>query len=66
MSDEINKDEINTSKTSKSVKKETKKVKFLLSPTGRYNLGYNIGDVAKLNADLADELVEDKYAEYVK
>ena len=47
-------------------KEKLTKVKFLLSPTGKYNLGYNIGDVAKLPEVLADAVVEDKYAEFVK
>ena len=45
--------------------KKTKKVKFLLSPTGIYQLAYFVGDIAALPADLADELVENKYAELI-
>jgi len=46
--------------------KKTAKVKFLLSPTGEYNLAYNVGEVATLPEPLATELVENKYAKYVK
>ncbi|KQS45918.1 hypothetical protein ASG38_15015 [Flavobacterium sp. Leaf359] len=40
-----------------------KKVRFILSPTGLYGLGYNIGDVAEFEAKQADELIESGYAE---
>jgi len=45
---------------------ETKKVRFLLSPCGAYFLPYNVGQEVDLPANQADELVESKYAEYVK
>lgn len=41
-------------------------VKFLLSPTGAFGLGYNEGEEAELEAKQASELVELGYAEYVK
>lgn len=50
----------------KNPKPKTKKVKFLLSPTGAYNLGYNVGETGELPANLADQVVEDKFAEFVK
>lgn len=39
-----------------------KKVRFILSPTGLYGLGYNIGDVAEFETKQADELIESGYA----
>jgi hypothetical protein len=41
-------------------------VKFLLSPTGKYHLAYNVGEIGSLAKPLATELVEDKFAEFVK
>ena len=41
------------------------KVKFLLSPTGKFNLAYNVGEIAKINALQANELVDAGYAELV-
>lgn len=43
-----------------------KKVKFLLSPTGRFGLGYSAGEEGEFEEKQAAELVESKYAEYVK
>lgn len=45
-------------------KPKTKKVRFLLSPTGAFKLGYNIGEIAPLPAKQADELVDAKYATF--
>jgi hypothetical protein len=45
---------------------KTKKVKFLLSPTGRFNLAYNEGEEGVFEEKQAAELVQAKYAEYVK
>lgn len=42
------------------------KVKFLLSPTGKFDLGYHIGEIGEFEEKQAAELVEAKYAEYVK
>ena len=42
------------------------KVKFLISPTGMYNLAYNPGEEASLLALQAEELIEAGYAEIVK
>ena len=47
-------------------KPKTLKIKFLLSPTGKFNLGYNIGDVAEFETKTAQELVDACYAEIVK
>jgi hypothetical protein len=41
-------------------------VKFLLSPTGKYSLAYNVGEIGSLAKPLATELVEDLFAEFVK
>lgn len=51
----------------KSTSKEgTQKVKFLLSPVGQFNLAYNVGEIGSLPKLQAAELVEAKYAEFVK
>lgn len=54
----------------KSNRKENKKgevqIKIVLSPAGRFLLPFNVGQTVWLNANQADELVECKYAEYVK
>ena len=42
------------------------KVKFLLSPTGKFSLGYNPGEEASLPELQATELIEAGYAELVK
>lgn len=47
-------------------KKGEVKIKFLLSPAGKFLLPYNVGQVVWHNANQADEMVELKYAEYVK
>lgn len=48
------------------VKTENKKIRFLLSPCGKFLLPYNVGQEVDLPANQADDLVECKYAEYVK
>lgn len=47
-------------------KEKKVKVKFLLSPTGKFNLAYVVGETASFPAPQAQELVEAKYAEFVK
>lgn len=42
------------------------KIVFLLSPTGKFGLGYNPGEEGEFEEKQAEELVEAKYAEYVK
>ena len=42
------------------------KVKFLLSPTGKFGLGYSAGVVGEFEENQSTELVEAKFAEYVK
>jgi hypothetical protein len=41
------------------------KIKFLLSPTGKFSLAYNVGEEAQINELQANELVEAGYAEFV-
>lgn len=50
----------------KETKQETKKIRFLLSPCGAFLLPYNVGQEVELPVNQADELVDCKYAEYVK
>ena len=51
-------------------KKKAGKIKFILSPTGRFNLGYSVGDVITIgkdvNANKCKELIDSGYAEVVK
>ena len=49
----------------KAIKKKKIKIKFLLSPTGKFNLGYAIGDVCEMELKKAEELIEANYAEKV-
>lgn len=42
------------------------KIKFLLSPTSKYYLAYSAGEEGDFEEKQAAELVEAKYAEYVK
>ena len=47
-------------------KQKVLKVKFLLSPTAKFNLAYNIGEEGEFEEKQANELVEACYAEFVK
>jgi hypothetical protein len=38
------------------------KVKFIKSPTGKFRLAYNIGEVGEVSSKLAKELIEENYA----
>lgn len=40
-------------------------IRFLLSPAGRYKLPYNVGQEVALHKEVAAEIVEARYAEYV-
>jgi hypothetical protein len=40
----------------------TKKIKFVLSPTGAFKLGYSVGDVVSLDEAQADALIDAAYA----
>jgi hypothetical protein len=42
------------------------KIKFLVNPAGKYLLPYNVGQEVELSENEATELVESKYAEFVK
>lgn len=42
------------------------KVRILLPVSGAYALSASVGDVVSYPATLANQLVEDKYAEFVK
>lgn len=46
--------------------KKLKKIKFLLSPTGKFGLGYNEADEVELPTKQANELIKAEYAEEVK
>lgn len=54
----------------KSVKKtrtpKTKKVEILVCPAAKYLMPESVGDVVDYPAALADEMVENKYAKFVK
>lgn len=52
-------------KKEQTSKSKLKKIKFLRSPTGAYNLAYSAGQEAEFEAKLADELIETKFAEAV-
>ena len=41
------------------------KVKFLVSPTGLYGLGYNAGDEVSLPKQQANTIVENKHGVFV-
>ena len=43
-----------------------RRVKFILSPTGKFNLAYHANEEALLSKNLADEVVDAKYAVYVE
>lgn len=50
----------------KTPEAESKIVRFLLNPAGKFLLPYNVGQEVPLPANQADEVVEAKYAEFVK
>lgn len=52
-----------TKKTPVEKTAKTLKVRFLISPTGLYNLGYHVGDVAEIEIELATKMIEAKHAE---
>lgn len=49
-----------------AAKQKVLKVKFLLSPTAKFNLAYSVGEEGEFEEKQAAELVQAKYAEYVK
>lgn len=50
----------------KKPKAGEKVVRFLLSPAGKFKLPYNVGQEVSLHEGVAAEVVEAKYAEFVK
>lgn len=56
--------EVKTSEKATEVA-STKLIKFTFAPMGAYGLGYFIGDVAKIESELADKIVANGHAEYV-
>lgn len=54
-------DSLASDKTSKTVK-----IKFLASPTGKFNLAYNVGEKADFDVKQAAELIELGFAVEVK
>jgi hypothetical protein len=50
----------------KQSKAETLIVKFVLSPTGKFNLAYNVGEKASLPKLQAEELIDAGYAKLAK
>jgi len=49
-----------------ATKEKKLKVKFKVSPTGKFGLAYNVGESGSFNEAQANELVESGYAELVK
>jgi len=49
-----------------AAKQKVLKVRFLLSPTRKFGLAYNVGEVGSFEEKQATELVEAFYAEFVK
>lgn len=41
---------------------ELKEVEFLVSPTGKFNLSYEVGDIAFFPTEQANELIESGFA----
>lgn len=46
-------------------KKDQSVVRFLLSPAGKFKLPYNVGQEVAMDKEVAAEIVESRYAEYV-
>jgi len=40
-------------------------IRFLLSPAGKFKLPFNVNQVVNMNSEVAAEIVEAKYAEYI-
>ena len=47
-------------------KKDQDVIRFLLSPAGKFKLPYNVGQEVAMDKEVAAEIVESRYAEYVK
>jgi len=50
----------------KKSKEKKSKIKFILSPTGKFGLAYGVNEIVEMNANQADEIVDSGYAEFVK
>ena len=59
-------DEAITIASTPAKKEKIVKVKFLLSPVAKFGLAYSEGETGFFDENQAKELVEAKYAEYVK
>jgi phosphopantetheinyl transferase (holo-ACP synthase) len=55
-----------TASVGTKTKIEVLEIEFLISPTGRFSLGYNVGEKGKLPKLQAEELVEAGYAKFTK
>jgi hypothetical protein len=42
------------------------KIKFLLNPAGKFLLPYNVGQEVELPENIAIEIVDSKYAEFIE
>lgn len=47
-------------------KEKALKVEFILSPTGKFSLGYNVGEKATFPTLQAEEMIEAGFAKLVK
>jgi hypothetical protein len=50
----------------KKPKEKKSKIKFILSPTGKFGLAYGVDEIVEMNANQANEIVESGYAEFIK
>ena len=50
----------------KSITKKTLKIKIVLPVSGKYSLSASVGDEVLIDANKAQELIDDKYAILVK
>lgn len=58
--------EIEKQESEKPTSTKELEVEFLISPTGRFNLAYNVGEKASFPELQASELVEAGFAKFVK
>jgi hypothetical protein len=62
MAENIEKPEL----AAKAPKEKKAKIKFILSPTGKFGLAYGVDEIVEMNANQANEIVGAGYAEFVK
>ena len=55
-----------TKKVTKKAANKTIKVKLLVCPAGKYLRSENVGEIVEYPSALAEDMVENKYAEFVK